>query len=108
MPFTCRLMMASSAPKRARVCKEENVVQGYLHRVSPVRNSAKKTKYFDCILQMSRDKFRRAVVFDAGKHARFEKAAAKHTPLKLGNVEKYLSELYIMLSNACLFYSSAK
>ena len=88
MPFTCRLKMASSAPKRARVCEEENVVQGYLHRVSPVKNSAKKAKYFDCILQMSGDKHRRAVVFEAGKHGRFQKAAAEHTPLKLRNVEK--------------------
>ncbi|CAL8389772.1 unnamed protein product, partial [Gadus morhua 'NCC'] len=55
--------MASSAPKRARVCEEENVVRGYLHRVSPVKISAKKAKYFDCILQMSRDEYRRAVVF---------------------------------------------
>ena len=99
--------MASSAPKRPRVGEEENVFRGYLHCVSPVKNPAKKAKKFECLLQVSRDKYRRAVVLEAGKHARFEQAAAEHTPLKLGNVEK--SEWVIhMLSNACLFYLSAK
>ncbi|CAL8369803.1 unnamed protein product [Arctogadus glacialis] len=80
--------MASSAPKRARVCEEETVFEGYLHRVTPVKIAGKNSKYFECILQVSRDKYRRAVVFEAGKHGRFEQAAAEHTPLKLGNVKK--------------------
>ena len=101
--------MANSAPKRARVCEEENVVQGYLHSVSPVKISAKKAKYFDCILQMSRDEYRKAVVFDAGKHGRFEQAAAERTPLKLGNVEKSLSELYLCCRmHACFIYRPSK
>ena len=104
MPFTCRLKMA---PKRGRVNEKNNVVQGYLHGVTPVRSFGVTRKCFNCILQTSRDEYRGCVVFGTKKHARFVQAADKHTPLKLSKVRNP-SKLYIMLSNACLFYLSAK
>ncbi|CAL8345369.1 unnamed protein product [Boreogadus saida] len=89
---TCRsrfeqLKMASSAPKRPGVCEEENVVQGYLHDVTPVRSAGMNGTFFNFILQTSRDEYRRCVVFGAEKHVRFVQAADDHTPLKLSKVQ---------------------
>ena len=99
--------MASCA-RTPGVGQEMIVIQGYLHNVFPVTISDKKNIFFNCTLQTSRDIYRTAVVFSADKHESFQQAADNHTPLKLSNVKRSTSKLYNMLSNACLFYESAK
>ncbi|KAL7863388.1 hypothetical protein SRHO_G00123720 [Serrasalmus rhombeus] len=81
----------ASPSKKARVdTPAPGELQGFVHNVSPVKISAKNNKYFNFVLQVSRDQYHRGVVFTADKHREFERAAQTCTPVRLRNVRKTL------------------
>lgn len=70
--------------------------EGYLHCVSPMKTSRKNYKYFNYVVQTSRDTFRNGVSFSPEKHSSFQQAAASKTPIKLTNVKRVLSKFIVV------------
>ncbi|KAL0152506.1 hypothetical protein M9458_052229 [Cirrhinus mrigala] len=78
--------MASAAKKQ----KNEELVSvcGYIHSVSVVKTAAvRKNKYFNAVLQVSRETFHDVAVFSAEKRNLFLRAQNCRSSVKLSNVE---------------------
>ncbi|CAL8238615.1 unnamed protein product [Lota lota] len=75
----------------AKVQKLDNEMSGYIHDVSPIKCSAKNTKYFTCVIQNDRDEYHKGVVFNPIKHREMEQAASHQTGIKLLDVKRTLS-----------------
>ncbi|KAG7467869.1 hypothetical protein MATL_G00136760 [Megalops atlanticus] len=80
--------MASPA-KQPRT--ESETVVGYLHSVSPLKNSKKNVRYFNATLQSGREEYRRVVVFAVDKRPAFTQASVAKRAVKLTNVRKTVS-----------------
>ncbi|CAM4685260.1 unnamed protein product [Leuciscus chuanchicus] len=79
--------MASPAKRR----QEDWDVEGYLHNVSPAKNSKKNNKYFTAVIQSGRREFHRVVSFSMEKLSPFSHASNTGTAVKLRNVRRSLS-----------------
>lgn len=83
------------ASTRAGVRSTDNgeSAAGYIHNVSPVKTSdAKKTKYFNALLQTDRDEYHDMVVFHTELHRQFTQAAENLTSVKVTNITRCLSK----------------
>ncbi|CAL8247048.1 unnamed protein product [Lota lota] len=59
----------------AKTQKLDNEISGYIHDVSPIKCSAKNTKYFTCLIQNDRDEYHKGVVFNPNKHRELEQVS---------------------------------
>lgn len=84
-------MAASPQHKKIKLEKTEDNVTGYIHDVSPVKTSARNTKYFNASFQTNHNEFHHSVVFSPEKHTSFVQAATNNTPVKICNITKKLS-----------------
>jgi hypothetical protein len=75
--------------KRQKV--EEDEVSGYIHEVSPVKTSARNTKYFDAKLQIESDVYQKMVCFDPSKHSHFVEAHHGKSPLKIIGIREVIN-----------------
>ena len=64
----------SEMPMAKRQKLEEEEVSGYIHAVSPIKTSARNTKYFDAKLQVESDVYQKMMCFDPSKHSDFVEA----------------------------------
>lgn len=86
--------MASEA-KKAKL-DEECTVIGYIHNVSAVKLSqAKKRKYFNAVIQVSREDFYDVAVFCGEKHSVFLRAQNCRTAVRLAGINKQPSKYFM-------------
>ncbi|XP_067278206.1 uncharacterized protein [Pseudorasbora parva] len=71
--------------------QDDNSISGYLHSISPIKISRANNRYFNAILQVSRNEYHDTVVFAMDKHDTFSTAAKNKTPVKLKNAKKSIS-----------------
>ena len=79
---------AGSSPQHA----ENNIVRGYIHSVSPVKVSARNTKYFNFVVQTDRDEYHHGVSFAPEKQAVFLAASQRSQGTELSNVRRVPSK----------------
>ena len=65
----------------------DNSTIGYLHNLSPVKESEKKNSYFDMKIQ-TRKRTYRAVCFDSNLHDQFNAKYESSSPIKIANIQK--------------------
>ncbi|KAF4115308.1 hypothetical protein G5714_002797 [Onychostoma macrolepis] len=70
---------------------EDCAVEGYLHSVSPARNSKKNNKYFTAVIQRGRHEYHQVVSFSLDKLTAFSQASKNGTAVKLKNLRRSLS-----------------
>ncbi len=74
-------------------------VTGYIHNVSVVKTSAlKKNKYFNAVIQVSRDDFCDVVVFSVDKRNFFLQAQNCRSAVRLSAISKEPSKYFIKRS----------
>ncbi len=87
--------MASQA-KKIKLAETDSVI-GYIHNVSIVKTSAlKKIKYFNAVIQISRDDFCDVAVFSVEKRNVFVRAQNCRTAVKLSYISKEPSKYFIV------------
>lgn len=86
--------MASAAKKlKMDVSEDETCISGYIHNVSAVRVAVRNgAKYFNALLQVSREEFRHVVVFAAEKRTTFTQAEKNKSPVKLTRIKRCVSK----------------
>lgn len=86
--------MASPAKKvKTEVGLDETCIEGYIHNVSAVRVGVRNgAKYFNALLQVSREEYMHVVVFAAEKRAIFTQAEKNKSPVKLMKIKKRVSK----------------
>ncbi len=78
-------------------------VTGYIHNVSVVKTSAlKKNKYFNGVIQVSRDDFCDVVVFSVDKRNFFLQAQNCRSAVRLSAISKEPSKYFIKRSHVCV------
>lgn len=83
----------ASAAKQAKL-DDEHSVTGYIHNVTIIKiSAAKKSKYFNAVLQCSRDDFYHVVVFCSEKRNIFLRAQNCRTAVRLSGITKQPSKL---------------
>lgn len=89
-----RVIMASEA-KKVKL-EDTNSVTGYIHNVSVVKIATlKKSKYFNAVIQISRDDFCDVAVFSVDKRDLFLRAQNCRTAVKLSGISKEPSKYFI-------------
>lgn len=86
--------MASSAKKQKVQFEERNdSICGYVHNVSCVKSSTRnRTKFFNALLQISREEYRHVVVFAGDKRTQFAQAEKSKSPVKLHRIKRCVSK----------------
>ena len=79
-------------------------IEGFLHLVSPIKTSARNTKYFNAVFESGREEYHNTVVFSPEKHDVFSEAVKNGHPIRLCNVKKALSKFCLFVySLSCIF-----
>ena len=95
--------MASPDKKIKLDQSQPETISGFIHSVSDVRISAKNSKYFNFMLQTSRDNYHKGVVFAPERWNDFKQAGSNKNPVRLKTVSKVLSKFIL----ACILSFSA-
>ncbi|KAA0701442.1 hypothetical protein E1301_Tti024068 [Triplophysa tibetana] len=76
----------------AKLRKEgEDVVEGFIHNVSPRRQSKNNSPYFTAVLQSARQSYHRLVIFSMEQQATFTQAEKNGNAVRLRNVRRSIS-----------------
>ena len=86
--------MSSPAKKlKTDVFEDESCISGFIHNVSAVRVGVRNgAKYFNALLQVSREEFRHVVVFAMEKRTAFIQAEKNKSPVKLTRIKRRVSK----------------
>ncbi|MGL4763663.1 MAG: hypothetical protein ACRC2N_01295 [Aeromonas sp.] len=81
--------MASPAKVRK---DDEDAVEGFIHTVSPRKQSRKDSPFFTAVLQSARQEYHRVVVFAMEKQSIFNQAEKNGNAVRLRNVKRSISK----------------
>lgn len=84
---------SSGMASPAKVQKDgDDAVEGFIHDVSPRKQSRNSSSFFTAVLQSARHEYHRVVVFAMDKQSVFSQAEKNGNAVKLLNVRRSLSK----------------
>ncbi len=97
--WACKLEVIMSTEAKKLKIDDTTSVTGYIHNVSVVKMSAlKKNKYFNAVIQVSRDDFCDVAVFSVDKRSFFLQAQNCRSAVRLRAISKEPSKYFIKRS----------
>lgn len=77
----------------AKVRKDgDDAVEGFIHNVSPRKQSRNNSPFFTAVLQSARQEYHRVVVFAMDKQTLFSQAEKNGNAVRLRNVKRSISK----------------
>ncbi|TRY59638.1 hypothetical protein DNTS_022785 [Danionella cerebrum] len=80
-----------ASPRKRRFKTAEDSVEGFLHNVSPRKQSKNNVPFFTAEIQSARQEYHRVVVFSIEKQASFTQAEKNGNAVRLRNVKRSIS-----------------